>query len=154
SGSLDAYASAARRSLLAISMDPYATVQTIQRNTYDLQEDLYVRVVGPYNIQDPFLLAIDVAGGVCGAVQPVPDSLPVVSGAVSAGSYRTLILTDSGRLPGTPDEIAGALAELQTLAERSDVQGVVIDLAGSQYPRVAFANTQADANLACAVDKN
>lgn len=154
SGSLDAYASAARRSLLAISMDPYATVQTIQRNTYDLQEYLYVRIVGPYNIQDPFVLTVDVSGGVCGAVQPVPGSLPVVSGSVSAGGYRTLILTDSSRLPGTPEEIAGALADLQTLAERSDVQGVVIDLAGSQYPRVAFANAQADAHVACAVARN
>ena len=37
-------------------MDPYATVQTIERNTYDLQEDLYVRVVGPYNLETPFTL--------------------------------------------------------------------------------------------------
>ena len=41
---------------MGISMDPYATVQTIERNTYDLQEDLYVRIVGPYDIETPFTL--------------------------------------------------------------------------------------------------
>jgi len=45
-------------SLMGISMDPYATVQTIERNTYDLQEDLYVRIVGPYNLETPFTLDV------------------------------------------------------------------------------------------------
>ena len=135
-------------------MDPYATVQTIQRNTYDLQEDLYVRVVGPYNIETPFTLEVTVAGGVCGPVQAVPNSLPVISGSADAGSYRSLIITDSSRIDGTSTEIADALTDLEALAGRSDVQGVVIDLADSQYPRVAFANTQADANLGCAAAKN
>ncbi len=155
SGSLDAYAMAARQSLLGISMDPYATVQTIERNTYDLQEDLYVRVVGPYNLETPFILEVTATGGVCSAIQPVPDSLPVISGSPPAsGSYQTLTLTDSSRLHGTSTEIAAALASLQTLAGRSDVDGVVVDLADSRYRRVAFANTQADQNLACAFAKN
>ncbi|HSL29811.1 MAG TPA: choice-of-anchor Q domain-containing protein, partial [Anaerolineales bacterium] len=153
SGSLDAYGSAARRSLLGISMDPYATVQTIERNTYDLQEDLYVRVVGPYNIENPFRLEVTLRGGVCGSVQPVPDSRPVMSGSPASG-MRSLILTDSIRLHGTAAEVAAALDDLETLAARSDVQGVVIDLAESQYARVAFANTQADQNLPCASAKN
>ena len=154
SGSLDAYSSAARRSLLGISMDPYATVQTIERNTYDLQEDLYVRVVGPYNLETPFTLEVNVTGGVCGDVQPVPDSLPVISGSPVSGSYQSLILTDSNRLQGTSVEIADALADLETLAQRSDVNGLVIDLSDSKYARVAFANTEADQTLACAAAKN
>ena len=155
SGSLDAYASAARHSLLGISMNPYATVQTIDRNTYDLDEDLYVRVVGPYNIEMPFTLDITVQGGICGSVQPIPEWLAVISGAGPAsGSYKSLILTDSSRLYGTSTEIADALADLATLAGRTDVGGVVIDLADSSYPRVAFANTQADQNLGCAFAKN
>ena len=154
SGSLDAYASAARRSLLGIAMDPYATVQTIERNTYDLQEDLYVRVVGPYNLETPFSLDVTVQGGVCGAVQTVPNALPVISGSPASGPFGTLILTDSSRLEGTATEIADALADLETLAQRTDVQGILIDLAGTQYPRVTFANTQADQNLACAFAKN
>ena len=155
SGSLDAYASAARYSLLGISMDPYATVQTIERNTYDLQEDLYVRIVGPYDIETPFALDVTIQGGVCGDVQPVPNSLPVISGApLASGTLKSLILTDSGRLTGTQAEIADALADLQTLAGRSDVNGTVIDLNDSKYARVAFANTEADQTLACASAKN
>ena len=154
SGSLDAYASAARNSLIGIAMDPYATVQTIERNTYDLQEDLYVRIVGPYNLETPFTLDVTVEGGICGNVDTIPNELDVIAGTPTAGSYQTLILTDSGRLDGTPAQIADALADLETLAVRSDVNGVVLDLNGSQYERVAFANSEADANLACAAAKN
>ena len=135
-------------------MDPYATVQTIERNTYDLQENLYVRVVGPYDLETPFSLEVTVTGGICGVVQPVPSGLPVISGSPVSGSYQSLILTDSGRLHGTSTEITNALAGLQTLAGRSDVNGILIDLASAQYPRVAFANTQADQNLACPFAKN
>jgi len=155
SGSLDAYASAARRSLLGVSMDPYATVQTIERNTYDLQEDLYVRVVGPYDLETPFTLDVTVDGGICDSVQPVPGSLAVMAGgAPVAGPYLSAIVTDSARLHGTAAEITDALAALEQLAARPEVQGVVIDLADAKYERVAFANTQADQNLACAVAKN
>ena len=70
-------------------MDPYATVQTIERNTYDLQEDLYVRVVGPYNLRIPFTLEVTVQGGICGAVQPVSNLLPVISGpSLVSGSHQ------------------------------------------------------------------
>ena len=154
SGSLDAYASAAVNSLMGISMDPYATVQTIQRNTYDLQEDLYVRIVGPYNLETPFTLNVTVEGGICGNVDVVPNGFSIIAGGASAGSYQTLILTVSSRLDGTPAEITAALAKLGTLAARSDVNGLVIDLNDSKYERVAFANTEADANLACAAAKN
>ena len=154
SGSLDAYASAAVNSLMGISMDPYATVQTIQRNTYDLQEDLYVRIVGPYNLETPFTLDVTVEGGVCGNVDTVPSELDVIAGTPTAGSYQTLILTDSGRLDGTPAQLTAALAHLATLAARSDVDGVVINLNDSKYERVAFANAEADAHLACAAAKN
>ncbi len=155
SGSLDAYAAAARNSLLGISMDPYATVQTIERNTYDLQENLYVRVVGPYDINTPFTLEVTVQGGICGSVQSVPDALPVISGpAPASGSSQSLILADSSRLHGTSTEIAAALTNLGTLAARADVNGIVVDLADAKYARVAFANSQADQNLGCAFAKN
>jgi CSLREA domain-containing protein len=157
SGSLDAYASAAVNSLMGISMDPYATVQTIERNTYDLQENLYVRVVGPYNLETPFTLEVMVESEVCVGIDPMPDTddLPVISGSpLSSGSYQTLILTDSARLHGEPGEIAAALDDLDTLAARSDVNGIVIDLNDSKYLRVDLANTQADAHLACAAAKN
>ena len=155
SGSLDAFGSAAVQSLMAISMDPYATVQTIERNTYDLNEDLYVRVVGPYNLETPFTLDVTYQSGICGAVQSVPNATPVTSGVTfPAGPYQTLILTDSGRLHGTAGEKSAALSDLNMLSLRNDVNGLVLDLAGSSYPRVAFANTQADSNLGCPSAKN
>ena len=155
SGSLDAYASAARRSVLGISMNPYATVQTIERNTYDLQEDLYVRVVGPYNLETTFTLDVTVQGGICGVVQPIPNGLAVITGpGPDSASFSSLILTDSSRLNGTTPEIAKALADLTTLAGRSDVNGIVVDLAESRFARVAFANAEADQNPGCAFAKN
>ena len=155
SGSLDAFSTAAVQSLLGISMDPYATVQTIERNTYDLNENLYVRVVGPYNLETPFTLDVTVEGGICGAVIPVPNGTPVTSGITfPAGSYQTLILTDSNRMHGTVGEKAVALSKLETLGQRSDVNGVVIDLASGNYPRVDWANTEADDTPGCAFAKN
>ncbi len=55
---------------------------------------------------------------------------------------------------GTSTEKTTALNDLQTLAARNDVNGLVIDLADSKYARVAFANTQADSNLGCPSAKN
>ncbi|HTP00213.1 MAG TPA: PxKF domain-containing protein [Anaerolineales bacterium] len=154
SGSLDAYASAARRSLLGISMDPYASVQTIQRQTYDSSGDLYVRVVGPFSLSTPFKVQVTVAGGVCGSLQPVPSNYAVNSGPAPASGLQTLLLTDSGRLKGTSTEITTALSDLQSFASRSDVNGVVIDLHNAQYQRVVWANGQADASPACPAAKN
>lgn len=135
-------------------MNPYTPSQNIDRNTYDYMGDLYVRVVGRYNLQSPFTLDVTVDAGVCNAIQPVPDGLQVINGSAPSGSYKSLILTDSSRLEGAPAEIITALAKLQTLAARSDVAGVVINLTDAQYERVAWANTQADANLACPSAKN
>jgi len=136
-------------------MDPYATVQTIERNTYDLNEDLYVRIVGPYDLETPFTLDVTVQGGICGDVLSVPNVLPVTSGLTfPSGSYETLILTDSIRMHGTSGEISAALTALNTLRQRSDVNGLVIDLASGNYPRVNFANTEADQTLGCASAKN
>ena len=161
-GSLaEAYSGAARRSLMGISLDPYATVQTIDRNTYDLLENLYVRVVGPYNPTTPFTLEVTAEGGVCSAIQAVPDALQPIAGApIVPGTHKTLILTDSGRLPGAAGEITAARQHLLTLAARPDVDGILIDLGdrmpdqSPKYPRVAWANNQADGNLACPTAKN
>lgn len=151
----EAYSGAARRSLIGVSLDPYATVQTIDRNTYDLLEDVYVRVVGPYDPANPFTLKVTVKGGICSVLQPVPTDRQIIAGPpLAAGTHKTLILTDSSRLPGSPAEIALALEKLQLLAGRPDVDGVVIDLAETQYERVVWANQQADQNLACPTAKN
>jgi len=142
-------------------MDPYATVQTIERTTFDLDEDLYVRVVGPYNVATPFSVTVTVTGGTCPSVHNIDGLVPTIDGPTpAAGSLLSLLLTDSGRLSGTDAEVAVALADLQTLAGRGDVNGVVLDLAALNgagdplYPRVALANAQADSNPTCPSAKN
>ncbi|MCU1359587.1 MAG: hypothetical protein JWN99_876, partial [Ilumatobacteraceae bacterium] len=156
SGSLDAYASASRKSLMGISMDPYAQVQTIERTTFDLQESLYVRVVGPYNVTTPFTVSVTVTGGVCSNLTPISSSLPIIVGTAPGNAgLQTVIVTDQTRMSGSPADKATAMTSLTTLANRTDVQGVVIDLSDTtKYPRVAAANAQADANPACPVAKN
>ena len=154
-GSTDAYSSAARRSLLGISMDPAAAVQTIERNTYDLNEDLYIRVVGPLDLATPFHLTVTVTGGVCGTVESIATGSSVNGAALTDTGRKTVIVTDASRLVGTTAEKATALADLQRLAARADVVGVIVDLADTAtYPRVAAANAQADANPACPSAKN
>jgi hypothetical protein len=155
SGSLDAYSSAARRSLLGLSADPSAAVQTIVRNTFDLQEDLYVRVVGPYDLSNPFQVSITITGGICSAVTTPPDRLSVIDGAQPGNTGRaTVILTDTDRLTGTSAEIIAARNSLAALSSRADVNGVIIDLADARFQRVAFANAQADRLPSCPGAKN
>ena len=152
SGTLDAYGTAARRSLLGMSANPYWSTQTVERNVYDLQEDLYVRVVGPYSLATPFTLSVNVTGGSCPALA-APSGTAVPNGAT--GAFSTVILTDSARLAGTPTEVTAALAKLQTLASRPEVHGTVIDLASAaNFPTVAFARGQADSYLGCPSAKN
>lgn len=157
----EAYSGAARRSLMAAALDPYATTQTIDRTVYDLQEDLYVRVIGPYDPLNPFTLDVTVDLGVCGSLEQVPDTLSVVAGGGPApGSFQTFILTDRGRLSGSATEIAAALSKLGALAARADVDGLVIDLGATltggapRYPRVEWANEQADQFPVCPSAKN
>jgi CSLREA domain-containing protein len=152
----DAYSGSARRSLMAVSLDPYATRHVIERNTYDLDENLYLRVVGPYYPNGAFTIDVELKQGICAGVLPVAGSTPAISGAQPGDTdRRTLILTDSARLSGSESQVTTALARLNTLAGRSDVSGVVVNLAdGARFPGVAFANAQADANPGCPSAKN
>jgi hypothetical protein len=149
----DPYANASRRSLLGISMDPKATVQTLERNTFDLSGDVYVRVVGPFDPANAFSVRVDVNGGVCAGIGPIFGSLPTPSTA----NPLTVIVTDSTRLAPTQqgdNSVAAAMQSLSVLAGLPDVNGVVVDLATASYPRVAAARAQADANKACPAAQN
>ena len=157
----EAYSGAARRSLMAVSMTPYATVQTIDRNTYDLMENLYVRVVGRSPLRRPFTLEVTMEVGVCSVIQAVPATLPQVAGTPpAAGTRKSLILIDSTRLPGTATDVKNAQQRLLALAARPEVDGIVIDLGekmpdqSPRYPRVVWANNQADQKPACPSGKN
>ncbi len=149
----DAYANASRRSLLGISMDPKATVQTLERNTFELSGDVYVRVVGPFDPANAFTVRVDVNGGVCAGLASISGSLPTPSTA----NPQTVIVTDSTRIaPTVPGDnsVATAVQSLRDLAALPDVNGVVVDLGTGVHPRVAAARTQADANKACPAAQN
>ena len=141
---------------MAVSLDPHATRHVIERNTYDLEEDLYLRVVGPYYPNGAFTVEAELTQGICAEVLSVPAGTPAISGAQPGDTdRRTLILTDSARLSGSQPEVAAALSRLNTLAARSDVTGVVVNLSdAARFPGVAFANAQADANPGCPTAKN
>jgi CSLREA domain-containing protein len=156
------YAGAAYRSLMAVSADPDATEQTIERNTWDLSEDMFVRVVGPASLAQPFTVTVEQVSGICDTITPLPDELPVITGQQPTAGQRTaLIVWDSTRFAandpaGNMETLATRLADF---AARPEINGTVIDLAANEegapkYPRVALANQQADANPACSATKN
>jgi CSLREA domain-containing protein len=156
------YSGAIRRTLIAIADDPDATVQSIERNTWDLTGNLYLRVAGPESMLDSFTVTITVRSGFCQALAAVPDGTPAIAGAQPpAGALTTLILWDSERMP-TSDPTGNMndlRARLATFATQPGINAAVIDLAAIEagnpkYPGVAFANDAADAAPTCSQAKN
>ncbi len=121
-------------------------------NTWSNTGDFYVRVRGrngAFSLAAPFTVRITVETGLCEGLDTtlVPSSLSPV-----AGNYRTIILTDLARTPGSPAAIAELQAKLAALAARGEVAGVVVDVGADA--RVAAANAQADAKPECPPAKN
>ena len=119
---------------MAVSLDPYATEQIIERNTYDLQENLYVRVVGPYYPTGAFSVDVEVMQGVCAGVPSfLPEPAPISARSRVNRSWKTLILTDSCRASrGTQHrDHRRTRAKLSQLTGRREVAGKVIDFPDS-----------------------
>ncbi|MEI7771337.1 MAG: choice-of-anchor Q domain-containing protein, partial [Chloroflexales bacterium] len=154
----DLYAGAVRDSLMAYAVDPNGgTVLSVDRNSWDLAEDLYIRVTGPANAASPFSLQVTIDGGLCSNLASPPSVMQAFNGAApAAGSLSTLILWDSAVFGATnPGANISALGTaLSNFAARSDIGGTVINLADQvagqpRYPRVAFARQQVAANPTC-----
>ena len=148
----DAYSSAQTRSLIGVSAFNGNAGEGIRLNTWENSGDFYVRVRGRngvFSLQQPFDLEVQLMTGNCSEIDPL---LPASSLTSDANGYETIILTDMARMEGTTEEIATLQARLATLAARSDVNGVIVDV-GSDTA-VSFANTQADAYPACPFAKN
>ncbi|NTW97812.1 MAG: hypothetical protein HGB28_04600, partial [Oscillochloris sp.] len=161
----EVYAGAVRESLMAYAVDPNGgTLLSIDRNSWDLAEDLYIRVTGPANQASPFSLQVTIDGGLCSnlAAPPDTDTLPLFNGAEpAAGNLSTLILWDSTAFaaanPGA--SISTLNTALSSFVARSDINGALINLADTltddqgavvaRYPRVAFARQQVTANPTC-----
>jgi hypothetical protein len=146
-----AFAAAQTQSLVAVAATPGTGDKTVVANTWTNTGRYYVRVWGPDGAAStaaPFTVTVTTSGTSCGGVAPIgspPASEP-------AGGYKTVILTDSSRLPGTAADKSTLQSKLTAFAARSDVQGAIVDLAGDS--RVGALNAQADANSACPFAKN
>ena len=144
---LAAFSSAQTRSLIGISARESAEPESIRTATWNNTGNFYVRVQGRNGAfsTTPFHLGLSTSEGSCSAV--VLDSFsstPTIAG--TPGVAQTVILTDSSRLPQTPDP----RPSLDQLADRTG--GVVVDVSTS--PRIDALNDQADANTACPYAKN
>jgi CSLREA domain-containing protein len=149
-----AYSSAQLRSIIAFSALSGVADERAVVNTWTSTGDFYVRVRGRNGVaslQAPFQLNVTIQRGLCENLDTtlVPTSLTGV-----ANGYKTVILVDQARLATQfdPDEVAAMLAELQTLAGRSEVGGVIVFV--DQDARVATANAQADDKVNCPQAKN
>ena len=134
------FSSAQMRSLVGVSAIDGTANEQLQASTWANTGDFYVRVrgrEGEFSLTAPFDLTITLSPSGCDAT--VFATLPSTSIAATAGGYRTLILTDLGRMNADTGALQQALA---TLAARPEVQGAVVDVAGDA--RVAAANALAD----------
>ncbi|NNJ12590.1 hypothetical protein EKD04_019885 [Chloroflexales bacterium ZM16-3] len=154
------YAGAIFNSLMAVGAEPNVAAQTIERSSWDLSEDLYVRVVGPVDQGQSFSLSVTVEGGACASLESPPADMLAIDGGAPSVTRTSLIIWDSQRFAeahpdNTTAQIAGLRTSLATFANRSEIGGEVIDLADhATYPRVAFARAQLQANTDCTAAAN
>jgi HYR domain/Right handed beta helix region len=166
----EAYSNAQDRSLIAYSANEGAADELIVQNTWDNNTFFYVRVRGRngvFSTTVPFRLQVSLLTGVCGNVQPVTTASTI--SAVSGG-YKTIILTDLGRMQGSDADKVALWNKLQAFASLPEIGGTVINVGQYQSgslnlpgdARVIAANSQADLvnqssnidNVACPYAKN
>ena len=146
-----AFTSAQTRSGLAVSAATGLGPESITENTWNETGYFYVRVTGRDGAFDPsraFSLHVNQTGTSCDGVHPIGQA---PNAAVDAG-VKTVILTDSSRIAGTTAEAGTLATRLGQFAARSEVSGVVVDVAGDT--RIGGLNAQADDNYACPYAKN
>ena len=147
-----AFSAAQMQSLVGVSAFDGTAGEGLVLNSWNNTGDFYVRVrgrEGAFSLDSSFTLGIALYPGTCGAVS---DSLPATTHTPVGGSFRTVILTDLGRMEGTQAEKDAMSARLDDLKVRPEVNGAIVDVGGDA--RVAAANVQADANPSCPFAKN
>lgn len=149
----DAFTSAQQKSILAVSAFGGNASEGVSVLTWEATGDFYIRVrgrEGAFAADQPFDLTVTQIGGQCNGVDP--NLLPAETLSASAGGFKTVILTDLARLPGSPADKAALLARLNAFAARPEVAGAVVDVSAS--PRVAAANALSDPRPQCVYAKN
>ncbi len=143
------FVSAQVRSLIAVSAQPGTGSEQVVADTWNNTGFFYVRVSGKngsFDVGTPFQLDIEVDGVDCTGVEPLTETV-----FATANDYRSIILWDSGRInadpSNTPSEVAELRANLDALATRPEVNGVLLDLA--EFSAVQALQLQSDNNVAC-----
>jgi YVTN family beta-propeller protein len=120
-------------------------------NTWNSTGNFYVRVVGhggAFSTSSPFTLSVTKGPTTCTAVT---DTTLTPRAAVTATGLKTVILADSSTvaLDATLLEAGGGTlrTKLAAFAQRSEINGVVVDVAGDA--RVSALKQQAANNPAC-----
>ena len=132
-----AFTSAQVRSVIAVSAVTGTGPESIAANSWNNGGSFYIRVSGREGASDPnhpFTLNVTRTGTNCDLVHPI-GSAPAPS---TTTGIKTVILTDSSRITGTPAEKAALADKLNLLKIRPEVAGAVIDVGG---PTVAEGGT-------------
>jgi hypothetical protein len=151
----DAYSGAQTKALIAVSAFNGTSSEGIIRNTWENDQDFYVRVRGrngAFSLAAPFTLNVIEATGSCTAVSPI---LTASTTTATAGNYKTVILTDRTRPPfagASASELSALDARLATYAARPEVAGVIVNVGADA--KVIAANAQADPSPSCPYGKN
>jgi hypothetical protein len=144
-----AFSSAQTRSLIGVSATPGTGDETVVVNSWNNTGHFYVRVAGhggAFDSDDLFNVTVTKAPSSC---EGVTDTTISDRGThADAGDFGTVILTDSSRL--VDDGSAAALvAALDSLAQRAEVDGVIVDLAGDDRVQELWQQASSTANVGC-----
>ncbi len=163
----ESYSGAQVSSLVAFNDTPGLAPKSVVANTWNNDGYYYIRVSaqdGASNPRDPFALDVAESGGACGSL--VDFSGTALGPLPSGTNLKSVILLDSSRIAGTPDEKSALANQLAAFAARSEVGGVVVDLknvarlndvndvANDAAHVVNDLNDQADKYPACPYAKN
>jgi hypothetical protein len=146
------FASAQLRSMIAVSAADGTAAEGIRANSWNNSGEFYVRVSGSYGALNPdavFHLEVTVLTGICGSINPA--LLPSDTTGINGG-YRTIVLSDLGRMTGTEAEKSDLGNAIAAFIGRSEVTGVWVDVGADA--RVMAANDLADDNPGCPYAKN
>lgn len=127
----EAFIGAQVSSLIAVSAG--AGTERVVADTWNNTGNFYVRVTGKngtYDAINPFSLSVSLEGDLCANIT-VPNEVPE---SAVAGDYQTIILWNSARMDPLHEgnsvaDMNGLIDRLNTLAQRIEVKGIVVDLA-------------------------
>ena len=146
-----AFSTAQTRSVISVSAIAGTGDKSLVVNTWNSTGNFYVRVAGrggAFNTSAPFTLSVSKGPTTCTAVT---DITLTPRAPVMATGLKTVFLTDSSMvaLDATLPEPDGATLrdKLAAFAQRSEVSGVLVDVAGDA--RVSALKRQAANNPAC-----